>query len=327
MDGFLSLDEEVEINVDDVLISEDNFDDLPIVNKGIEALSEKALVGDSGLYLGLDISKSSTGICIYENGSKSTYNSSLTLDKDNPHWEVLLRRELKADLAELCQGKTFDLIVIEDVFEGENPQTARMLYALNTAIDELILDDVVSCKTFIRVNNQRWKSWLYKVDATGEYKGWKDKIRIEKCLELLGVKEEGTGYQDRLDATGMILGYLMERKLGSVSSEQKEKKPKLSFSDIEYAYAEDQEMASMVLRYDLDEVKIKTIKDKKFSKKSILEICNSDVESIYMTENPVKLGTFGGMLDLPVFEEGGYFAFRVSTKARNRYKREIERVS
>lgn len=265
------------------------------------------IVPSKGLYLGLDISKNSSGITLIENGERVTANSKLE-DIKGVHKETLLRRALKEDLKQLVEGKVFDAIVIEDVFVGENAETVRLLFALNTAIDELILDGVCGCREFIRVSNQMWKSWLCKVlDTQGVTKGLNDKEKIRICLEMIGVVETGEGYQDRLDSTGLLVSYFLKGS-EEIKNGKLDKKRKVRLSDINCSY----DIDSGYLFYGIDDVdrdKIVFLDYKKIGKTRVLELLTDNPESVFVTSEPVLLGNLGVELGLDIIEGGGYFAF------------------
>lgn len=277
------------------------------------------IIPKEGLYLGLDISKNSTGIAYIENGEYIGGN--IVLDKQTGvHKEVLLRRNLKGYLEELVKGKEFDVIVIEDAFVGDNPEVVRLLFALNTAIDELLLDGICSCKSFIRVNNQQWKSWLYTIDDNGISKGYKDKEKIKICLDLLGVQDEGDGYQDRLDSLGMVIGYFLKGNVLDTGNGL-EKHKKVRLSDIEASY----ELDTSYIFYGRDDIpkdKIVYLDYKKFSKTRVLELLTESPDSVFMSSNVVLLGNLGIDLGLDldeVGEEGGYFAFWIKRNKLKKY--------
>lgn len=291
--------------------------------KEFEKISEKSLVPRSGFFLGLDISEQSSGICLYENGEKVSANISLET-KNVRFEEVLLRRELKGYLTELVQGKEFDLIIIEDAFQGVNPAVTRKLYALNTAIDELILDNVCSCKDFRRVNNQQWKSWLYTIDTDGLYKGLEDKLRIQKCLELLGVYEDDSeGYQDRLDSCGLILGYMLCKSRADTYEERKRKK-KVEFSDIEFSYQEEIEFCLDEAGYGSRDLCKSFIELKSASKEFVINCLTDNPDVIFITSNRLYLGLFGGTIGATRLEGGGHLAFWVSPNKVKKYKKDME---
>lgn len=290
------------------IISSDLFD---LEDAEPRNLGWKELVKD-GVYLGLDISKESAGIAIFNNGEKYGYNARLKSDKTRPHDEVLMRRELKNDIFEACGDiKKYDTIVVEDVFVGDNPSVARLLFALNTAIDELILDGLISCNKFLRVNNQQWKSWLYSVDVFGESTGLKDKLKIDKCLELLGIEDSGTGYQDRLDAMGMVLGYLL---VGDDVAFEKYVR-RVSFSDIVFDYQEDPELILMQVPEGTPHSYLHI---KKANKSEIIKIMSEHVGEVVISSNTLVLGAFGHNLGLPIVEDG-YLGFWISPKKLKKY--------
>lgn len=296
---------------------EDSFE-----TKTLEAVSKKNIYPDKGYFLGLDISEESTGLCFVENGSSVTGNITLNaelkeiLKGDKAcHWETLLRRELKKNLLELVNGIDFEVIVIEDVFSGVNAKTTRMLYALNTAIDELILDGYCSCKDFIRISNKVWKSWLYEVaDPAKKFKGLTDKLRIESSLGELGIIEDHTkGYQDRLDATGMLVGYLLK----GIKKKEEMSKPHIAWSDIEFSFCID---TSDILEESEEWVsaeRISFIHVGRLTKKVILEIVNNDYSRVYITDDLVSLGALGIKIKTDMIGEG-YLGFWVKRSKRRR---------
>lgn len=285
----------------------------------VELLSFENIVPKEGSFLGLDISKSSTGVCIVEGGEKRTYNISLNMFSETistkNHQEVLLRRRLKSELLTELEGKHFNAIIIEDAFVGENPKDARLLFALNTAIDELILDGLCSCDEFYRVENSKWKSWLWKnVDASGEFKGLNDKIRIQECLYKLGIVESGEGFQDRLDATGMLVGYFLQKKKGTL-----ETRKSINWGQIELAYELDESFI-----YDNEEwlIDLKVIRftQERVTKKFIKESLEGSPLGLFISKTPIKLGFLGEKLGLDYMEDGGYLAFWLKKKYRKKYE-------
>lgn len=275
----------------------------------------------TGVYLGLDISKDSTGVCLYENGVRGTANIKLFADEKSPHFETLLRRNLKDQLAAmLVDNKAFDAIVIEDVFEGVNPETSRTLYALNTAIDELILDGVFTVKEFVRVNNQKWKSWLYWLDAEGKWKGFNDKVKIAEILKSIGITEVGAGYQDRLDATGMLIGYFLQKGKDPEKVVQP-KIEKVHFSDIEFAYEEDVEFIKSYIYAERENCNLCVLDSVKLSKNWLIDTLSENKGVVFVTSSPVRLGFFGDKLGLGTLDNGGYFAFWLCEKAYLKLKR------
>ena len=289
----------------------------------VEKLSEGNIVPKRGKFLGLDIGMNSTGVCMYINGEKTVANISLTKESDEiecsknrSYKRVLLRRCLKSDLSELVRGVDFDVIVIEDVFVGENPRDARLLFSLNDAIDEMILDGVCSCEKFVRVENSRWKRWLWEnVDTDGRFKGLNDKARIGECLKKMGISESGKGFQDRLDATGMLIGYFIENMKGVP-----EKRVKVNWSDIEVAYDIDDSFIFSENGW-LCDLKVKKLRDFKPTKKAIIETVERGPLDVFITDEPVLIGFLGKILNLDYIDEGGYLAFWVKKRSRKKFER------
>lgn len=281
---------------------------------------EQKVIG-KGSYLGLDISESSTGVCIYLDGVKDTCNITVDVFPGDVHEEVRMRRSLRNDLTILLENRHFDVIVIEDVFQGINAKTTRILYSLNTVIDDMILDGVVSCDKFIRVDNMTWKSWLYTVDVDRQYKGMSDKVRIEACLMSFGVTETGWGYQDRLDATGMVLGYLYNRENADRMLINRSKK-KVSMADVEVVY--DFEISDVYTRMLNEGVEqCEYVSEKRWSREKILSYLTDCPEKGYLTSEYVVLGRVGEELSLPIMD-GGILGFWVKPNKLSKYVRQKE---
>lgn len=279
--------------------------------------SEKPVITEKGYFLGLDISEMSTGVCIYSNGIRKTYNFSVNSAENSCFGEVLLRRCLKENLRKLISGSSFDVVIVEDVFQGINPLTTRKLYALNTAIDEMILDGEVSCEKFFRVSNQTWKSWLFKLDTDGCLKGMNDKLKIETCLGMLGITEKGSGFQDRLDATGMIVGYLLNPEEAEKSINQKKKK-RVSVSDIVVAYSSEQyDIFEEMSNYEVG--RYKEVREKRWTKTKILDYLTDNPEIAYITEDYVLLGNLANEFDLPFVSDGGILGFWIKPNKLSKY--------
>lgn len=290
----------------------------------IERLSEKNIVPSKGTFLGLDISKTSTGLCLIRDGEKITGNIELNEDleeikksDDWVHSETLLRRRLKKYLSEVVEGVHFDVIVIEDAFSGENPEVTRMLYGLNTAIDEMILDGVCSCEKFIRVNNREWKSWIGKsVDPENKYKGLNDKIKIQYWLRDIGITEgDDKGFQDRLDSTGLLIGYFLQQE--KVDQKYVDGKGiNITWSNLDFAYELDTAFIYEGREWLTDLNTIYLNENERITKKQILKWINKNPDSIFITEKPVFLGFL--LKDLGSLDSGGYFAFWVKKRARKK---------
>lgn len=159
----------------------------------------------NGTYLGLDLSKTSTGIAVFNSGTVSTEAVGLHTDIDSsPYGLAMLRRELYSVLKEKLAGQQFDTVVVEDIFIGANVKSYRILAAINTVPDDLILDGVFGCKNLVRVNNRIWKHHLVKGEGI---RGFNDKQRVNEALAHRGIVISGKGSQDQLDAIGMVIGW------------------------------------------------------------------------------------------------------------------------
>ena len=283
-----------------------------------DKLTEESIIPKTGYYLGLDISQNSSGICLYANGVRNTYNSKVDYDKDDVFAEARMRKQLKQDLLEVINGNELKLIVIEDVFEGANAEVVRKLYALNTAIDDLILDGLVVCKDFVRVQNGVWKSWLSVVDSNKDLKGFNDKEKIQGYLKILGIEEFGDGFQDRLDATGMIIGYFLNKANGGTVTVEKKKRVK--FKDVSVVYEEDIDLVIMDMAYGNEEnVNVSYFEGKKISKKLMTDYLTENPDMLFISKDKVSIGLLAEELGLPIYENGGYVGFWIDGNKKKKY--------
>lgn len=291
-------------------------------------ITEKDIVPCNGTYLGLDISKNSTGVCIYNNGVKKLYNIDLAQEQkdilNEPHMEVLLRRSLKTDLLSIIEGMFFDIIIIEDTYNGYNAKEVRLLQSLNTAIDELILDDFCKCNKFLRIQNGVWKKWLSVLDSDNIYKGVDDKIKVQQYLKIIGISDSGKGYQDRLDSTGLLLGYFLNEKEAEELIEFNSKK-KVQFKDIEFYYEQDRDF--IVFEEDglledngYSERKDISITNKLLNKKEICKLLTLNPTTVFYSDKPIYLGKFGDIANIPdIFDDGGILCFKVKEGCLHKY--------
>lgn len=288
--------------------------------------SELSFIPTEGYWLSIDPSLGSSGICEIHHGVRRSLNYTVTIDDKSPFKEVLARRDLKSFLADNFGEVEYDLIIIEDAFQGVNPDTTRKLYAINTAIDELILDRTVRCKKFLRINNGVWKRWLFSVDKNNQYSLLKDKLRIQACLEMLGIKEDGKGYQDRLDSIGMLIGYFL---VGQYEDPSK-KKIKISKSDLCFAYEESEDFITDMARQErgVDDLAITAYchGNKSITMEFIKE-CISEAEdptNVFISMEPVVVGYLLKTLGLTIkSRDGGYFAFWLKKSKYNKIVKEL----
>ncbi len=135
------------------------------------------------------------------------------------------RLEFKRYLKEALEGLPVSVVVVEDVFAGVNVTSYRELLNLNNVVDELILEGVITTATgeepeLVRVQSRVWKRWIRRFvketpnSVVHEHaKYLNDKRVVRESLTAIGVRPEtlegGRGNQDRCDAAGMALGWLL----------------------------------------------------------------------------------------------------------------------
>lgn len=135
------------------------------------------------------------------------------------------RLEFKWYLKEALEGLPVAVVVVEDVFAGVNVTSYRELLNLNNVVDELILEGVITTATgeepeLVRVQSRVWKRWIRRFvketpnSVVHEHaKYLNDKRVVRESLTAIGVHPEtlegGKGNQDRCDAAGMALGWLL----------------------------------------------------------------------------------------------------------------------
>ncbi len=224
-------------------------DDKAMGTLSIESVTVESLLKEMGTSLALDISKNSTGISFWKNGELhvSNYHIPVEFTDSDPFSEIKMRLDFKKHLTSLFSGEHFDTIIVEDVFGGDNFTTVRKLLALNTVIDELVVEKVITVENFYRQSNQTWKSNMRSIYKVG--KGLKDKFEIEQVALHLGfgyalehqsdtdAQKSKEGYQDILDATMMLCSVSALK-----NSEIKTKKSsRIKKSDIEFDFIEDLE--------------------------------------------------------------------------------------
>ena len=135
------------------------------------------------------------------------------------------RLEFKQYLKEALSGLPVAVVVVEDVFAGVNVTSYRELLNLNNVVDELILEGVITTAAgeepeLVRVQSRVWKRWIRRFvketpnSVVHEHaKYLNDKRVVRESLNAIGVHPEtlegGKGNQDRCDAAGMALGWLL----------------------------------------------------------------------------------------------------------------------
>ena len=182
----------------------------------------KGVLSEYNCTLGLDISKTSTGVALYQNGILKLYRICLEngYNKDDTLWESKMKKEFKENLTSIIKGKEFDLVVIENTINGCNAITNKELVLLNTVFDDLVSDGVckVDSKKLIRPFPNVWRKALK--DLAGSVTANNTKVLVEKLLHRLGFmyvlehseesenKKKTSGFYDICDATGMLIAYM-----------------------------------------------------------------------------------------------------------------------
>lgn len=271
----------------------------------IDKISVDSLLQRFESAIGLDISKRSTGCVIWYNGVLEKHQIVLSKDvniTDDPYAEEKMRREFRTKLLEVVNNRNFEYAVVEGVFGGENFDTVRKLLALNTVFDGIILDGLCEVKNYYKKSNKEWKKYLGKIihiDGAPT-----DKYKIQKVMEYLGydyylennnlsnAQKESIGFQDILDATGMLCALSVE--LDTNIDKKKEKKVPFNKLNIRYYDSEDEfEYDDRMTRIQETGVTIVTCNNVKDIKKFIVDTVNEDRSKAYIIEIPNEnLGYF-----------------------------------
>lgn len=260
--------------------------------------------------LGLDLSKTSTGYCVWDNDSIVTGNFSIDVEKDSSMRLLNIHELAFNELKSRFGGQVFDYVVVEDIFFGDNVDTFRVLSAISLSIDRLINDNVIITNEYQKVQSNVWKSWLYKLDPS--LTGLSPKVRIEKTLNGQGYFFDGKGSQDRYDALGMVVGKLVDLglfddKLPSGSFRDDVDRHNLKLSDIEVGYFlfEGQRgdyISSLGIPKDL----IKIVDFKRLKKDTLLQLVYDNMGLVLVGKNRCNLGTLVTDLNLTAIRGGGF---------------------
>ena len=174
--------------------------------------------------IGLDIAKNHSGIFIWDNGKMEQYGFALDdYEKNDPFAEYKMRRQFKQKLSEIVQGRYFEHCIIEDVYAGENFDTVRKLLALNTVIDELIFERVLTINKFYRWNEPKWSKAtrsIYKqkgrLKSKFETQGLLEYLEYDFLLEHKDDKparKKEIFFEDICDATAMLLAVVANESM------------------------------------------------------------------------------------------------------------------
>lgn len=268
--------------------------------------------------LGLDISKNHTGIIVWDGKEIKDYGFALeSRDRSDYFAEYRMRLEFKENLSAVIGGMQFSVIIVEDVYGGENFDTVRKLLALNTVIDELIFERKVICDEFFRWNEPMWLSnarLLYK--QRGKLKA---KIETQGILEFLQwdyylthkddtiAQKKEIFFEDKCDACGMLLGVCASKLFKPVLTE----KSNLKLSDIKMFYCESEEQLEGMGCKRIEEGVIYVDVNLKSLEKSIIQQVELHPKDLLCAVVPPnKLGAFGIKHKFTFFDaEVGYLVF------------------
>lgn len=202
--------------------------------------------------LSLDVSKTSTGLTIFENDRTQPYCLKLETDDNTAKYPVGERMlELREAIVDIVGENThFDLICVEEAILGVNAKVSGVAYALNFVIDMLILDGVITCDHFMRINNKSWKAIMRKHTGviplkSGSDKDKKDIINYFQALNYsMGYQVNSfkswsaymkSGIQDMLDSVGVMYGSVEKVFREPNRSTKKVRKTQKVFDNLEDA--------------------------------------------------------------------------------------------
>ena len=256
--------------------------------------------------LGLDISKTSTGLAKWFDGTVITDNHTIDVKKGDENRFLNCYKDLRDYLILTCADDEYDVIIVEDIFLGRNGDTFRMLSVLNICIDILVDEGILKCKEYVKVQNGVWKSWLFK--NSNDYTGMSDKVRIRSILSDMGFDFSSLkGSQDRYDALGMIIGYLSRDISAIKEKEDVKNKPKVRLSDLDVEYFLFEGQRSDFLRLKgVEESDCIHFYLARVTEKKLLELISSNVDGVFISQDSCNLGVLSEKLGLSSFVGGGY---------------------
>lgn len=198
--------------------------------------------------LALDVAKNHTGVVYWDGQELHRYGFALDeYDKSDFFAEYKMRRQFKNKLSEIVNGISVEYCVIEDVYGGENFDTVRKLLALQTVIDELIFEHVLTVGTFFRWNEPKWAALtrtIYKqrgrlkskIETQGILKYLEDEFYLEHEGDSEAKKKE-LFFEDICDATGILLAVVASE----IMKINVERSSSLKLSQIKMVYIENLE--------------------------------------------------------------------------------------
>lgn len=270
--------------------------------------------------LGLDIAPNHTGVFVWDGSKVSTYGFKIPedLSQDDVFYDAKVRKFFREKYKELFEGMHFEYICVEGCYGGENYDTVKQLLNINTLIDELVLDGVITCSNFYRVKPSQWLSGLSKVISMKG--GYSTKYKTQEILKRVGFQFalDGVGksakylkdifYEDICDAAGIVIGLRMLEKLdvplkksSSVAMSQIEIHFLENFDDI---YGLHGGFAHDVCTYDVSI-------NKRILEKEIKRLVSEDASQVYYTRlETTSLGDFGVKRGYNFYQQGfGWLVF------------------
>lgn len=268
----------------------------------IEKATVKSLLGTLQSGLALDIAPNHTGIVVWNGQDTEEYHFVVgTFDKDDAFGEAKMKRAFRQELLNIVEGKHFQVVVVEDWFVGSNADTVRKLAALNTVIDELLMDGLCTYEEFYRWKEGEWHKRAMSISK--QKTGIKDKLKTQALLEELeyafylehmldsdSIKKE-ICFEDICDACGMLLAVVAEKnfQIDSVKSKS------IKLSDIKMHFIEGREGVNDIKGLHIQEDDLRGVElDYKNLEESVKRQVKTYPDDILISPLPVsKLGLFG----------------------------------
>lgn len=268
----------------------------------IEKATVKNLLSTLKSGLALDIAPNHTGIVIWNGQDTEEYHFVVgTFDKEDKFGEAKMRKTFKDELIKILTGKHFQVVVVEDWYVGQNADTVRKLAALNTVIDELLMDGVCTYEEFYRWKESEWHKRAMSISK--QKTGIRDKLKTQALLEELEygyylqyadasdqIKKE-VCLEDVCDACGMLLAVVAEKNFKLNSATPKN----IKLSDIKMHFIADREGIADIKGLHIQEDDLRGVElDYKNLEESIKRQAKAYPDDILISPLPVsKLGLFG----------------------------------
>lgn len=266
--------------------------------------------------LALDVSKNSTGMAIYRGGEIETYvlQTEITDESSSIHLGYRIQEFMGFILDKVC-GEHFDVICVEEALTGINHKVNAVALALNPIIDYLVATEQVTCDKFYRINNVTWKKTLRELSGVAPLKKGTDAAKKEiisgfKALNFsLGYKVDeypswnaykGSGWQDRLDAVGVLLGVVRKYIDNEVVDNTKKR--------VTFKVFDNEKAAKAYAKFSIEELTV-TSNHLLSWFKGCKNLTNKSTSYIY---SGVSLGSFGVNKKIFDMYETYYVVFNVS---------------